>query len=166
MFFPGKTFPSTSPGRLFPGRLVRATPPRDSELSRKSPNCLPRLSGNSLRHAWSSLDHFDGSLPTPLSRKGGYPLKASLRRSADRPNLSDLGWSSHWEAHAKLSGPSVRPVPSNISIIEHIYVFTHVNSTILRKCISQELSHNEALAHLLLPPGNTQISPHYIKSTL
>ena len=118
------------------------------------PNCLHRPSGNPLRHAWSSLSHFNGSISYPLPRKGGYPLQASLRRSGDRPDLSDLRWSSHWEAHAKLSGPSDMPVSSNISIIEHIYVFTHVNSTILRKCITQELSHNEALAHLLLPPGN------------
>ena len=157
------------PGRLYPGRVFRATTQVDSSAHpRHAPRVseVPPTASTGLRETpydtpCLPLSHFNGSISYPLPRKGGYPLQASLRRSGDRPDLSDLGWSSHWEAHAKLSGPLDRPVSSNTSIIEHIYVFTHVNSTILRKCITQEHPHNEALAHLLLPSGNTQISQHY-----
>ena len=112
------------PRSIFLGRALRGTPPVDSSpgdmytqyppWTRKSPELPP--------HAWSSLFPFNGSLSYPLPRKGGYPLKASLRQTKDRPDLSDLGWSSHWETHAKLSGTSDRPVSSNIdiSISEHI----------------------------------------------
>ena len=90
------------PRSIFLGRAFRATPPVDSspgDLYTPHPtgtrNCLPRLLGNPLRHAWSSLFHLNGPISSLLPRKVGYPLMASLRRFCDRPDLSDLGWSSH-----------------------------------------------------------------------
>ena len=48
--------------------------------------------------------------PTPLPREGGYPLNASLHWSDDRPEPSNLGWSSLWDPNAELSGLLDRPV--------------------------------------------------------
>ena len=123
--------PELFPGRLYPGRVFRATTPVDSSVHlRHAPRDseVPRTASTGpleTPYETPGLPCITSTvlyiyISSPLPRKGGYHLKASLRRSDDRPDLSDLGWSSHWEAHAKLSGPSDRPVSSNLSIIEHI----------------------------------------------
>ena len=96
------SFPRNSLGRLFPGRPVRTTLPRDSEV----PELPPQASGNPLQHSWSSLLLLNGPLSSLLPRKGGYPRIASTHRIDNRPDLFDLGWSSHYDSHTMRCGPS------------------------------------------------------------
>ena len=65
-----RTLPRNRTGRLARARWIfPQTPPG----TRKSPELPPQLSGNLLRHAWSSLFHFSSCLTSKLPRKGGYP---------------------------------------------------------------------------------------------
>ena len=85
------------PGRFFlgnssPGTLPRETCPINPPPgTRKSPESPPEASGNPLRH--SSLLLFNGPLTSLVPRKGGYPQHSV--RIDDRPDLSDVGWTSH-----------------------------------------------------------------------
>ena len=126
----------------------------------RSIDLSPRDSGNPLRHSWSSLLLFNAPLTSLVPRKGGYPQIASIRRIDGRPDLSDVGWTSHYAFHTIRCGPSDRPVSP-------IYPYLHISSishTLLLQSyinVSTKSSLTTKISHIYhFPRANTNIPQH------
>ena len=104
-FSPGRVF-AHYPGRFFPwnsspGDLSTALSPRDSEV--------PGIASPGFGKPPTTLVVFpapiNGLLTYLVPRKGGYPQIASINRIDDRPDLSDVGWTSPYASHTIRSRP-------------------------------------------------------------
>ena len=99
--FPPGESSHTTPVDSSPGDLSTAPSPRDSEV--------PRIASPGFGKPPTTLVVFpapiNGPLTSPVPRKGGYPQIASIRRIDDRPDLSDVGWTSPYASRTTRSRP-------------------------------------------------------------
>ena len=139
---PRESFPHNSLSNSSPGDLSAQPSPRDSEV--------PRIASQGFGKLPMTLVVFllllNGPLTSLLPRKGGYPQIASIRWIDDRPDLSDLGWSSHYDPHTTIG----RTYPTSNGLLAMIPTLYDVALRIGRFPPLNPYLHISSCSHTLL----------------
>ena len=167
--YPGRFFlrelSAQLPRSLFPRRPVSSTLPQGLG---SPPNCLPRL--RETPYDTRGLPCFYSTVRCHLyyPEKGVYPQITSIHRIDDRPDLSDLGWSSHYDSHTIRCGPSNKPISSNISIFTYTCVSNYSHTLLLQSYItvSNKSSLTTKISYIYHFPRETPTFTILYQSTL